>query len=190
MKTTQATLKAFCVFLAVSAFVLHGHADSVTDVTALVQGAVKDGSLLVVANNETFGEPVFGVVKKLRVEYSIDGVADYKTVIEKSTLRIDVPAGKKLVITKATYGDLIDTNINVEETLNAAIKENKLTMLVDNDLLGGDPAPGLGKTLVVSYTVDGKAYSTNLAEGDSLILPKESDGTGKLVITKAIYGTN
>jgi hypothetical protein len=184
------TFRAFCVFSAVSAFALFGHADSILDVTSVVRNAVVNGSLAVVANNATFGEPVAGVAKKLRVDYSIDGVADFKTVFESGTLRIDVPAGKKLVIIKAVYGDLTDTDVNVEVLLNAAIKDNKLNITVNNAALGGDPAPKLAKTLVVSYTVNGKPHAITMGEDETLALPDGPDGTGQLIITKAVYGTN
>ncbi len=75
-----------------------------TDVTAIVAGAVKDGRLSISATNEQFGDPAQGVVKKLRVEYSIGAENLSRDVPEGGELELSAPAGKKLVILKAVYG--------------------------------------------------------------------------------------
>ena len=59
-----------------------------TDVTDKVKEMVKDGALSVVANNDNFGDPAEGVVKKLKVDYTFDGKAKSKTVDEDETLTI------------------------------------------------------------------------------------------------------
>jgi hypothetical protein len=58
------------------------------DVTEDVAALVRKNSLAVKADNETFGDPAEGKVKKLRVEYVFDGKAKSKTVGENETLRI------------------------------------------------------------------------------------------------------
>jgi len=56
------------------------------DVTKKVAESVKGGSLAVDASNRTFGDPAHGRVKKLHVEYTVNGVAASKTVREGETL--------------------------------------------------------------------------------------------------------
>ena len=56
------------------------------DVTKKVTAAVKDGAKSLDASNGLFGDPARGHPKKLRVEYSVNGVAITKTVAEGETL--------------------------------------------------------------------------------------------------------
>lgn len=58
------------------------------DVTDQVKSLVRKNALSVKADNETFGDPAPDVVKKLRVEYTFDGVKKSKTVGENETLAI------------------------------------------------------------------------------------------------------
>ena len=59
-----------------------------TDVTEKVAAMVKDNALSVEANNDNFGDPAEGTVKKLQVNYTFGGVAKSKTVDENETLTI------------------------------------------------------------------------------------------------------
>jgi hypothetical protein len=65
------------------------------DVTDKLAALVKDGALLVEADNKTFGDPTPMHTKQLRVEYLLDGKAMVKTVKENGSLDIpeDVGAG-------------------------------------------------------------------------------------------------
>jgi len=58
------------------------------DVTEQVADLVRKNSLRVKADNETFGDPAEGVVKRLRVDYLFDGVKGSKTIAEGETLTI------------------------------------------------------------------------------------------------------
>jgi len=58
------------------------------DVTAKVQGMVAGDTLSVDATNDNFGDPANGVVKKLRVEYELDGAKKSKEAAEGETLTI------------------------------------------------------------------------------------------------------
>lgn len=56
------------------------------DVTEKVAAMVKSGALAVEASNGNFGDPAHGVVKKLRVDYSVGGVRLSKTVAEGESI--------------------------------------------------------------------------------------------------------
>ena len=56
------------------------------DVTKKVADLVKAGALAVEASNGNFGDPANGTAKKLRVDYTVNGVAASKTVREQETL--------------------------------------------------------------------------------------------------------
>lgn len=75
-----------------------------TDVTDKVNAVVKEGSLLIPANNELFGDTANGVPKKLTVEYLAGDEKLTSEAPEGGRIRISAPAGKKLIILKATYG--------------------------------------------------------------------------------------
>jgi HEAT repeat protein len=56
------------------------------DVTDKVAAMVKSGALAVEASNGNFGDPAHGIVKKLRVDYSVGGVRMSKTVAEGESI--------------------------------------------------------------------------------------------------------
>ncbi len=167
-----------------------------TDVTAKVAAAIVDQELFILANNENFGDPAEGVVKKLKVEFTINGTGQTKIVEENSVLHIAPLSGEKLVSTKAIYGTMEDAATEtdypgaiVTSIVAAAVKDGKsLSLSVDNESLQGDPVPDHVKQIKVNYTVGGKPFSVTANEGESLSLPGPGQGDGALVITRAIYG--
>jgi len=58
------------------------------DVTDQIKNLVRKNTLSVKADNESFGDPAPNVVKKLRIDYTFDGVKKSKTVAENATLTI------------------------------------------------------------------------------------------------------
>jgi hypothetical protein len=149
-----------------------------TDVTEKVAAMVKDNALSVEATNDNFGDPAEGVVKKLKVDFTIDGVAGSKTVNEGETLTItaaDKPAVAKLVIKKAVYGDLPDGNkTDVTEKVAAMVKDGALSVEATNDNFG-DPAEGVVKKLRVDYIFDGKEKSKTVDENQTLTISAKGE---------------
>lgn len=169
-----------------------------TDVTAKVAAAIVDQELFILANNENFGDPAEGVIKKLKVEFTINDKAQTKIAEEENLLHIPSLPGEKLVISKAIYGTMEDAATEtdcpvgiVTTIVAAAVKDGKLLSLsVENESLQGDPVPDHVKQIKVNYTVGGKPFSVTANEGESLSLPGPGpgQGDGALVITRAIYG--
>ena len=159
-----------------------------TDVTTKVKEAVKDNALTMDATNDNFGDPAEGTLKQMQVDYTYDGKAMSAIVNENETMTIptskDKKDGAKLEIRKAVYGVLgkIDVTAKVKE----AVKDNALSIDATNDNFG-DPANGVGKNLRVEYTLDSKAMTETVAEGETMKLPKDGQ-KGKLEITSAVYG--
>ena len=187
-------IRLVCLTAVISGFALGARAvDGQVDVTAKVAAAVKDNALSIEATNDNFTDPKEGEGKKLKVDFKQGEEAVMKVVAENATLAIPAVEGKKLSITKAVYGvmdDVLTGNVDVTKVLVAAVKEKKsLSISVDNDTMGSDPAVGVGKTIKVDYTVGDKAKSATAAEGETLTLPASGDGEGELVIKKAAYGT-
>ena len=143
------------------------------DVTAKVAARVEDNTLRVEASNDLFGDPADGVFKKLRVEYTLDGVPGSRTVGEDETLTlpaVEKPLVGKLVIVKAVYGDLAGAETyDVTAQVAAMVKDDALTVVASNDTFG-DPAMGVWKRLRVDYTINGVARSKTVGEGRTLTI--------------------
>jgi hypothetical protein len=59
-----------------------------SDFTSDVAEMVENDALEVTANNGNFGDPAFGLVKKLRVDYTFDGWKKSITIGENESLKI------------------------------------------------------------------------------------------------------
>ena len=79
----------------------------VVDVTSQVREKMQNGTLSVVANNDLGGDPAYLTVKRLRVEYTLDGVKKVRDVAENQTLQLPGEGETgALVVTRALYGAL------------------------------------------------------------------------------------
>lgn len=76
----------------------------------------------------------------------------------------------RLRIVGAYYG-VQGRTINVTELLRSRMREGIVISVVNNDSLGGDPAPGLEKVLIVVYLVQGNETATAVREGNTLTIP-------------------
>ncbi|MCK4921349.1 MAG: hypothetical protein KAS71_09905 [Bacteroidales bacterium] len=74
--------------------------------------------------------------------------------------------------------------VDVCQTIRQKVKNNGLSVLSSNQL-GGDPAPGGGKTLWVEYMQDGKTFNSFTREKRSLVIPPSDK---KIKILRAMYG--
>jgi hypothetical protein len=61
--------------------------------------------------------------------------------------------------------------VNVTDVLRSRIREGVLSFVVTNSALGGDPAVGADKILIVVYRYLGKESATAVREGYSLTIP-------------------
>jgi len=160
------------------------------DVTKKVAEMVKDNALTVDATNDNFTDPAEGIVKKLRVDYTINGVAQSKTVDENETLTIkanETPI--TLVIVMAEYGDLPSGDkVDVTKKVAELVKDGALSVEATNDNFT-DPAEGIVKKLQVDFTINGKALSKTVDEDATLTIgASDLPAAGKLVVVKAEYG--
>lgn len=80
------------------------------------------------------------------------------------------PTPDKVVIVKAEYGSREGDSpriANVTNRLNGAIKNGVTAIRVKPTRLGGDPAPGMEKSLWVEYEVNGKKLTATVPENGS-----------------------
>jgi len=75
-----------------------------------------------------------------------------------------------LRIIRGYYG-VQGRTLNVTDVLQSRIRDGVLSFVVTNSALGGDPAIGAGKTLIVVYRHQGKESATAVREGNTLTIP-------------------
>jgi len=147
-----------------------------SDVTDKVKAMVKDNELSVDATNDNFDDPASGKIKKLQVDYTVDGVKKSKLVPERSTMLIspNAPEPTKLIIKKAVYGDLKGgKTVDVTDLLKGIEVKEAVTITVTSDSFS-DPAPDAPeKSLKVDYVLNGVEKSVTVKDGDELNLKAE-----------------
>ena len=148
------------------------------DVTALVKKMFQNGQHRIPANNEALGgDPAHNVSKSLKIEYSLDGQLQRRTVEEHGS--IELPA--KAEVVRAVYGLIpekapgMTEAVDVTAKLASLVKAGRLTVLVENRLAGQDPAPMTPKELHVEYRLDGMVKSVVVSELQTLTLPGAAD---------------
>jgi hypothetical protein len=75
-----------------------------------------------------------------------------------------------LKIIGAYYG-VQGRTVNVTELLRSRVREGMLSFVVTNGALGGDPAIGSDKILIVVYRYQGNETATAVREGNTLTIP-------------------
>lgn len=75
-----------------------------------------------------------------------------------------------LRIVGAYYG-VQGRTVNVTELLRSRVRDGALNFMVTNSALGGDPAIGYDKVLIVVYRYQGTETATAVSEGNTLTIP-------------------
>jgi hypothetical protein len=116
---------------------------------------------------QNVGGVIQGTGQEMRFFDSIAG--------DKQFFRVVVTDGvaTNLTIIQALYGGegvFEDVRVSIEEN----IQNDEVVMDVGNHTLGGDPAPGVYKSLFVRYQNASGTYEATLWEGDTLRIPDAS----------------
>ncbi len=93
------------------------------DVTQKVAELIKAGAMAVEASNGNFGDPASGIAKKLRVDYTINGVTVSKTVPENDSLTLTAMATPPAIVDAicgALSGAPIEAKLALLRTLRTA----------------------------------------------------------------------
>ena len=166
------------------------------DVTDIVKDLIGRGGVngRVAVNNQTMGgDPAVGADKHLHIwarnrrnqerdfEYKEGGfidVAMYNVHRDRDDWN-DRPANNGgqyqddyngLRIIRAYYGWGGNT-VNVTEVLRSRMGNGQISFVVTNSALGGDPAVGADKILVVIYRYQGREAAAIVREGNTLTIP-------------------
>jgi len=104
------------------------------------------------------------------------------TTLATTSAQAAPPAGAKLIIVSAVYGDLDnDKTLDVLKKLSTMVKDNNLSVAATTQNFG-DPAPNAAKKLKVGYTIDGLYHSKTVAQDQVL------DISTRLIVINARYG--
>lgn len=166
------------------------------DVTDIVKDLIGRGGVngRVAVNNQTMGgDPAVGADKHLRIwarnRRNEERVFLYNEggFIEAATFNVrrdhddwsDRPANyggqyqddyPGVRIIRAYYG-WGGSTVNVTELLRSRMRDGQISFVVTNSALGGDPAVGADKILVVIYRYQGRESAAIVREGNTLTIP-------------------
>src|SRR6266571_2834762 len=178
----------------------YGFKNQRSDVSDILKELIGRGGVngRVAVNNQTMGgDPAVGADKSLRIfarnrrneerefNYREGGFVEVGMFNVRRDDRDDRPTNRgdrdrdrdrdrndwnSLRIIRGYYG-VQGRTFNVTDVLQSRIKEGVLSFVVTNSALGGDPAIGAGKTLIVVYRHQGKESATAVREGNTLTIP-------------------
>ncbi|HWZ25922.1 MAG TPA: hypothetical protein VN037_11630 [Verrucomicrobiae bacterium] len=174
----------------------YGWRDRQTDVTDLVRDLIGRGGAngRVFVNNQTMGgDPAVSQDKVLLIiarnqqnqerEFSYrEGAAiDVRMFAVRRDDFDDRPQGndrhddrrddRRGVSILRAYWGVQGRTANVTDLLRNMQRENGLQVMANNRALGGDPAPGADKVLIVVYRVQGQETAAAVREGNILTIP-------------------
>jgi hypothetical protein len=169
-----------------------------TDVTDILRDLISRGGVngRVAVNNQTMGgDPAVGKSKSLRIfarnrrneerefDYREGGFIDAAMFVvrrdDRDDHRGDRDGGdrdhdrrdaRSLIIIRGFYG-VQGRTANVTDQLQSMVRDGVLELFVNNANLGGDPAIGADKVLIVVYSYRGQEQATAVHEGNRLVIP-------------------
>ena len=164
------------------------------DVTDIVKDLIGRGGVngRVAVNNQTMGgDPAVGADKHLRLwarnRRNEEREFDFREggFIEAAMFNVrrdrddwndrqggygDRDDNPGVRIVRAYYGWGGNT-VNVTEVLRSRMRDGQISFVVTNSAMGGDPAVGADKILVVIYRYQGRESAAIMREGNTLTLP-------------------
>src|SRR6266571_3325021 len=172
----------------------YGFKNQRSDVSDILKDLIERGGVngRVAVNNQTMGgDPAVGRDKSLRIfarnrrneerefNYKEGGFVEAHMFTVRHDDRDEHPANygnrdrddwNSLKIIGGYYG-VQGRTVNVTDVLRSRIREGVLSFVVTNSALGGDPAIGADKVLIVVYRYQGNESATAVPEGNTLTIP-------------------
>lgn len=172
-----------------------------SDVTAVVAGLISNNQLNFVANNTTLGgDPAYGIVKTLRINYQVGGTNQTRSFAENTTITLGAP-GQTLTILQALYGDPARFPGAGGLQLQAAVTEPSRCLELLPAVSLTEPKPGcytfdLGQNMVgwVRLSLSGRAGDRITVRHGEMLNPEGTIYTANLRGANAtdfyIFATN
>jgi hypothetical protein len=170
----------------------YGFRNQRVDVTDILKDLIGRGGVngRVAVNNQTMGgDPAVGKDKQLRIfarnrrneerefNYYEGGFVEVQVFNVRRDDWDDRPRGDRdrddrsgLSIIRGYYG-VQGRTVNVTDLLRSQVRDGVLNLVVTNGALGGDPAIGADKILIVIYRYQGRETATAVREGNTLTIP-------------------
>jgi hypothetical protein len=174
----------------------YGFKNQRSDVTDILKDLIERGGVngRVAVNNQTMGgDPAVGKDKSLRIfarnrrneerqfDYNEGGFVEARMFNVRHDDWDDRPANNggrdrdrndwnAFRIVRAYYG-VQGRTVNVTDLLRSRVRDGMLNLVVTNNALGGDPAVGADKILIVIYRYQGNEAATFVSEGNTLTIP-------------------
>jgi hypothetical protein len=172
----------------------YGFRNQRTDVSDILKDLIARGGVngkVAVGNQTMGGDPAVGKDKSLRIfarnrrneerefDYNEGGFVEVRQFNVRRDDWDDRPVnypgrdqddGNYLKIIRAHYG-VQGKTVNVTDMLRSRVHDGMLSFVVTNSALGGDPAIGADKVLIVIYRYEGKESATAVREGNTLTIP-------------------
>jgi hypothetical protein len=102
--------------------------------------------------------------------HNIPDDVPFDQVASAEVARPDTSYYAELRILNATYG-IQDHSLDVTTRLQGLMQNDRLSVKVSNESMGGDPAPEHKKLLEVTYSWQGRERRVSVAEGETLTIP-------------------
>lgn len=165
----------------------YGYRNRFVEVTGRLNRVISGGELRLKVNNDSMGgDPAYGEEKELIVDYQYMGRRREIRVREDEWLHLPgdggnaigggfgggnwTGGGNALRIVRARYG-YGNRYIDVTSRLGGMIRDDRLSIRISNDAMGGDPASGMEKDLVIVYEYRGRRQEVRVKEDDRLTIP-------------------
>ena len=171
----------------------YGSKNQRNDVTDILKDLIGRGGVngrVAVTNQTMGGDPAVGADKSLRIfarnrrneerefNFKEGGFIEARMFSVRRDDLDDRPTNNGdrdrddngLRIVRAYYG-VQGKTVNVTELLRDRVRGGALSFVVTNSALGGDPAIGYDKVLIVVYRYQGTESATAVREGNTLAIP-------------------
>src|SRR5215831_740549 len=183
----------------------YGSGSSFREVTSQVMALIRNNQLsFQVTNAGLGGDPAPGRVKQLQLQVRSErGDVQTMTFNENDFVSLAIannggngwggggyPGASDLRILRAEYG-VGERLVDVTNRLNSQIRNGQLSLLVNNDTMGRDPAEDHRKQLTVWYLYNGRTAQITVPEKSVITLPTGNPSyLGNLRIMRAQYGAD
>jgi hypothetical protein len=158
----------------------YGSDNNRADVTDRLLSQIRGDTLNFQVNGDSLGSGnQRGRNRVLRIEVrDRDGNSRELTYRDRQQVNFRVLPSNRvgMGINRASYGSARQSR-DVTALLNSQVRNGQLNLQVNNQTMGGDPAPGRAKSLNIEFSQHGRIQQRSVREGDNLQLLVDTSAT-------------